>query len=144
MLHLKLGKAELSIRFGYEATVRSKILKKLATMTTEEGDGYDKATRMMEIVPEMILVGAQKFHSKDFGYDYKTEEGKEEALSKVYELLDDYFDEEDADFASLLESLQKELMENGFLAKVFKKEVESAQKEQKKSKKEEKEENEVI
>ena len=133
MLNLKLGKAQLSIRFGYEATVRSKILKKLAALTVEkEGeDNFDRMGLMMELVPEMILVGAQKFHSKDYGYDYKTEVGKEEALSKIYELLDDYFEEEDADFSTLLESLQNELMENGFLAKMFKKEVENQEKKEK-------------
>lgn len=136
MLSLKLGKAQLSIRFGYEATVRSKILKKLAALTVEKDDEdtFDRMSMMMEIVPEMILVGAQKYHSKDYGYDYKTEAGKEEALSKIYELLDDYFEEEDADFSTLMESLQSELMENGFLAKMFKKEVENQEKEQKKEK----------
>ena len=127
MLNLKLGKAQLSIRFGYEATVRSKLLKKLAKLSVadDSDDTFDRMDMMMEIVPEMILVGAQKFHSKDYGYDYKTEAGKEEAMSKIYSLLDDYFEEEDANFSDLMESLQSELMENGFLAKMFKKEVEN-------------------
>lgn len=136
MLNLKLGKAQLSIRFGYEATVRSKILTKLAALTVEkEGeDNFDRMELMMEIVPEMILVGAQKYHSDVYGYDYKTEAGKEEALTKVYELLDDYFEEEDADFSDLLTSLQDELMENGFLSKMFKGEVEKAEENEKKKK----------
>lgn len=134
MLNLKLGKTQLSIRFGYEATVRSKILKKLAALTVSKGseDNFDSMSLMMEIVPEMILVGAQKFHSDEYGYDYKTDAGKEEALSKIYDLLDDYFEEEDADFSDLLTSLQEELTENGFLSKMFKKEVEQAQKKEKK------------
>lgn len=137
MLNLKLGKAQLSIRFGYEATVRSKLLKKLAKLTVkkEDDDTFDQMELMMEIVPEMILVGAQKFHSKDYGYDYKTEAGKEEALSKIYDLLDDYFEEEDADFTTLMESLQAELMENGFLSKMFKKEVENQQTKEEKAEK---------
>lgn len=136
MLNLKLGKAQLSIRFGYEATVRSKLLKKMAAMAVErEGEEtFDRMDAMMEIVPEMILVGAQKFHSKEYGYDYKTEAGKEEAMSKIYALLDDYFDEEDADFSDLMESLQAELMENGFLAKMFKKEVKDQEEAAKKEK----------
>lgn len=136
MLNLKLGKAQLSIRFGYEATVRSKLLKKMAAMAVErEGEEtFDRMDAMMEIVPEMILVGAQKFHSKEFGYDYKTEAGKEEAMSKIYALLDDYFEEEDADFSDLMESLQAELMENGFLAKMFKKEVKDQEEAAKKEK----------
>jgi hypothetical protein len=136
MLNLKLGKAQLSIRFGYEATVRSKLLKKMAAMAVErEGEEtFDRMDAMMEIVPEMILVGAQKFHSKEYGYDYKTEAGKEEAMSKIYALLDDYFEEEDADFSDLMESLQAELMENGFLAKMFKKEVKDQEEAAKKEK----------
>lgn len=136
MLNLKLGKAQLSIRFGYEATVRSKLLKKMAAMSVErEGEEtFDRMDAMMEIVPEMILVGAQKFHSKEYGYDYKTEAGKEEAMSKIYALLDDYFEEEDADFSDLMESLQAELMENGFLAKMFKKEVKDQEEAAKKEK----------
>ena len=125
MLNLKLGKAQLSIKFGYEATLRSNILKKLAGLAVEDenADSFDRITKMMEIVPEMILVGAQKFHAKEYGYDYKTGEGKEEALSKVCDLLDDYFEGEDADFTDLLNVLEKELMEDGFLSKMFKKEV---------------------
>lgn len=136
MLNLKLGKAQLSIQFGYEATVRSKILKKLAALAVENEneDNFDRMEMMMEIVPEMILVGAQKFHHDTYGYDYKTDAGKEEALSKIYELLDDYFEEEDADFSKLMDSLQSELMENGFLSKLFKKEVENQEKQQKEKK----------
>lgn len=136
MLNLKLGKAQLSIRFGYEATVRSKILKKLAALAVEKEneDNFDRMEMMMEIVPEMILVGAQKFHHDTYGYDYKTDAGKEEALSKIYNLLDDYFEEEDADFSILMDSLQNELMENGFLSKLFKKEVENQEKQQKEKK----------
>lgn len=132
MVVLKLGKAQLSVRYGYEATVRSGIIKRLAGLTKSGGDTFDKVEAMMEIIPELLLVGLQKFHSKEYGYNYKTEEGKDEALSKVYGLLDDYFDEEDADFSFLLDTLQNELMENGFLAKVMAKEVKAIQKEEKK------------
>ena len=132
MLNLKLGKAQLSIRFGYEATVRSGIIKRLASLSTEADDTFDKMDAIMEIIPELILVGVQKFHKDEYGYDYKTNAGKEEALSKIYELLDDYFEEEDADFSKLLESLQNELMENGFLAKMYKGEVKEAKKKEKK------------
>ena len=132
MLNLKLGKAQLSIRFGYEATVRSGIIKRLASISAEADDTFDKMDAIMGIIPELILVGVQKFHKNEYGYDYKTNDGKEEALSKIYELLDDYFEEEDADFSKLLESLQNELMENGFLAKMYKGEVKEAKKREKK------------
>lgn len=134
MLNLKLGKAQFSIYYGYEATVRSKILKKLASLATEDEDedSFDRLGVMMEVVPELLLVGLQKYHSDEYGYNYKTEEGKEESLSKVYELLDDYFEGEDANFTDLMESLQEELMNNGFLSKMFAREVEKQNTENKK------------
>ena len=135
MLNLKLGKAQLSIRFGYEATVRSGIIKRLVHMTTIDKGNLEYMDIIMELVPEMILVGAQKFHSAEYGYDYKTEDGKEQALSKIYSLLDDYFEEEDANFMDLMESLQNELMNNGFLAKMFKEEVKKTEKKEEKEKK---------
>lgn len=136
MLNLKLGKAQLSIRFGYEATVRSGIIKRLVKMTKANKDQMEYMDIIMELVPEMILVGAQKFHSNEYGYDYKSEEGKEAALSKIYSLLDDYFEEDGANFMDLMESLQNELMNNGFLAKMFKEEVKKeAKKEEKKEEK---------
>ena len=132
MVVVKLGKTQLSVRYGYEATVRSGIIKRLAGLTKSGGDTFDKVESMMEIVPELLLVGLQKFHSDQYGYNYKTEEGKDAALSKVYALLDDYFEEDDADFSYLLDTLQNELMENGFLAKVMAKEVKAAKKTEKK------------
>lgn len=135
MLNIKLGKAQYSVYFGYEATVRSGIIKKLVGATRDTEDQYENIDKMMNLVPEMLLVGLQKFHAKEYGYNLKTEEGKDEALSKVFSLLDEYFETEDADFENLLTSLQTELMENGFLAKMFKKEVEKAENQEKEEKK---------
>ena len=138
MITLKLGKAQYSIYYGYEATVRSGIIKKLAAMSrsnNEATDNFDKIEVVLDILPELLLVGLQKFHKNEYGYNYKTEEGKEEALDKVYSLLDDYFETEDADFSELLETLQNQLTENGFLAKILKKEVEAVEEAEKKSEK---------
>ena len=127
MTKLKLGNRELNIKYSYEATAKSGIIKKFAVFSnayeTEE-EMYDRVEEIMKLLPEMILVGAQKFHREEFWYDYETGEGKEEALSKIYALIDDYFDEEGAEFDGMLELLQKEMLENGFLAKMFRAETE--------------------
>lgn len=117
MLNLKLGKKEYKIKYAYEPTVRSGLIKKLAGMHSDDNLEYIDAT--MKILPELILIGLQKFHKAEFGYMYDTNAGKEEKLSKVYALLEDYFDEEDSDFMNLYDSLQNELLENSFLSKMF-------------------------
>lgn len=131
-MQLKLGGTEYRIKYGFEATTRSGIIKKLARLTADENeDTLDRAQNVLEFLPEMVLVGLQRFHGDEFGYDYTTGDGKEKQINKVYGLLEDYFDEDGADFMELLSSLQAELTENGFLAKMLRDETEKV-KEQKK------------
>lgn len=117
-MEIKLGGKDYTIKYAYTPVVKSGILKKLANMSNSE-DSLDSIDTIMNILPELILVGLQKNHKSDFGYVYETNAGKEEKLSKVYGLLDDYFDSEDADFMVLFDSLQKELLENSFLSRMF-------------------------
>ena len=139
MTILKLGKKSLKIKFAYEATARSGILKKFAEFVAarDTGSNLDMLDSLMEFVPELILVGVQKYHRDEYGYDYKTGEGKEASLSKIYSLLDDYFEGDDVDFDKLVESLHNELLENGFLAKMLQKELEQAKEAEKAAEKEE-------
>ena len=58
---------------------------------------------------------------------------QDEAFEKVSQLVDDYFDGEDADFKGLFNSLEDELLHNGFLSSMFHEEQESQNKEQKKA-----------
>jgi hypothetical protein len=58
----------------------------------------------------------------------ETEEEKEQQLGKVYAMLDDYFDGEDADVHALYNALLAELLENGFLSKLLKAEQKEAEK----------------
>ena len=128
MLKIKFGETELSIKYGYEVTAKSGILKKLIAVD-EMGLGDKKDEKevdmagaldaIMSILPELVLAGVQKFHKEEYGYNYLTGEGKEEQLDKIYALLDDYFDTEDADFQELYGDLQEELLNNGFLASMF-------------------------
>lgn len=140
MKKIKFGDKEYQIQFGYIVTAKSGIIGKLAhiekmmngEMTPEEIDNF------LMFIPEIVLVGLQKFHRDEFGYDYNTYEGKDAALDKVGLLVDDYFDSEDADFNKLLDTLTEELMNNSFLSKLFREEQEVQEKKiQKKSPKKE-------
>ena len=140
MKTIKFGDKEYQIQFGYIVTAKSGIIGKIASiekmmngeMTPEEIDKF------LMFIPEIVLVGLQKFHRDEFGYDYNTDEGKDVALDKVGSLVDDYFDREDADFNKLLDTLTEELMNNSFLSKLFREEQENqAKKTQKKSQKKE-------
>lgn len=138
MKTIKFGDKEYQIQFGYIVTAKSGIIGKIANIekmmkgetTPEEIDKF------LMFIPEIVLVGLQKFHRDEFGYDYNTGEGKDAALDKVGSLVDDYFDREDADFNKLLDTLTEELMNNSFLSKLFREEQENqAKKTQKKSQK---------
>ena len=107
------------IKFGIEATTKSGILKKIKEIQQSSDDYVDDIEMMLNMVPEFLLVGLQKRHKKEFGYDYNTNKGKEEAIVKVCELIDEYTDQEDSSIKELFEELLKEVMQNGF----FKKEV---------------------
>jgi hypothetical protein len=128
MLKIKFGETELSIKYGYEVTAKSGVLKKLIAVDEmslgekkdeKEVDMAGALDAIMSLLPELVLAGVQKFHKDEYGYNYLTGEGKEEQLDKIYALLDDYFDTEDADFQELYGDLQKELLDNGFLASMF-------------------------
>ena len=104
MTKLKFGEKELQIKFGYEATVKSGIIKKVA-----------KLDQMEDIEAEL-------------GYNPDNEGEKEQQLGKVYAMLDDYFDGEDADVQVLYNALLAELLENGFLSKLLKADQKEAEK----------------
>lgn len=126
MTTIKFGEKEYNIKFAYEPTLKSRILSKIASLEDELKNGInsaDKAEDMMLLIPEIILIGLQKFHRNDFGYDYDSESGKQEQLSKVFDLVDDYFDcNEDASALDLYDKLQEEMLANSFLSKIFQKE----------------------
>lgn len=115
------------IKFGIEATTKSGILKKIKEIQQSSDDEVqqssddfvDEIEMILNMLPEFLLVGLQKRHKDEFGYDYNTNKGKEEAIAKVCELIDEYTDQEDSSIRELFEELIKEVMQNGF----FKKEV---------------------
>lgn len=121
MTKIKLGEKELNIKFGYEATLKSGIIAKIVQLDQIE-DGVENVNAVLMLLPELILVGVQKFHEKEFGYDPNNEEQKEKQMKKVFSMLDDYFDQEDADGNVLYGLLLTEMLKNGFLSKMLKQE----------------------
>ena len=136
MKTIKIGEKEYKIQFGYIATAKSGIIRDLVNIERMIGDGesaIENLDKILMFIPEIMLVGLQKFHREEFGYNYDTKEGKDEAFEKVSQLVDDYFDGEDADFNGLFNSLEEELLHNGFLSSMFNEEQESQNKERKKA-----------
>lgn len=117
MKTIKFGNRELNIKYGYKATLRVSLLKKIIQMS-DIGADMESVERLLDFLPEMLLAGLQKFHADEFGYDPDNEAQKAEKMDKVYDLLDDYFDSEDGDMQTLFATLQKEMLDNGFLSKV--------------------------
>ena len=79
MTKIKLGEKELNIKFGYEATLKSGIIAKIVQLDQIE-DGVESVNAVLMLLPELILVGVQKFHEKEFGYDPNNEEQKEKQM----------------------------------------------------------------
>ena len=130
MMTLKVGEKELHITFGYEATLKSRLLSKMAKMsvTLEENEGdLEKVEDMLLFIPDVVLIGLQKHHSDEYGYNLDTNEKYEEQKAKVFSLVAEYLDDEENDAIELFNQLQEEMTKNGFLKKMFENEVEKAQ-----------------
>ena len=123
MTTIKIGEKEFNIKYGYEATVKNGIIKKLVSLGEENGN-MESIEKILLLLPELLLAELQKYHADEYGFDYKNSDQKEKQMAKVYALLDEYFDGEDGDVEKLFGDLQNELLENGFLSKILRKERE--------------------
>lgn len=127
MLTLKIGEKELKIKYGYEATLKTKLLSRMAKKekSKENNENSMEATEdLLLFLPEFLLIGLQKFHADEYGFNYETGEGKQEQLDKVFLLIEECFDNnEEIDAISLYNLLTKEMLENGFLRSQFQKEL---------------------
>lgn len=143
MMTLKIGEKELKVKFGYKPTLKSRIITRMVRQEKEaeglqendEVGALEKVEDLMLIVPEIILVGLQKFHKEEYGYNYDTNEGKDVALDKIYDLMDEYFENQGSDFIKLYNDLQEEMLKESFLASVFREEEAKAEKSRKKQEK---------
>ncbi len=131
MLKLKLDGKELDVKYGFEATLKTKLLSKMAKNEVankdSEENGMENMENLLMFLPEFLLVGLQKFHKDEYGFDYENGKGKEEQVEKAFGIIEEYFDvnpEEDA--ITLYNALTEELLQNGFLKSQFQKELKKA------------------
>lgn len=70
---------------------------------------------------KLLLTALQAYHTDEFGYN--DESGKEAAIDKVYDLIDDYEDESTAENPKnsfeLYKKLNEELSNKGFLSRMM-------------------------
>ena len=122
---IKIDGKELNIKFGYKPTLKERIISrvlKMENIADEDGEiSYEKIEDLMLFLPELLLVGMQ-VHHKDFRYDYDTKEGKQKQLEKSTDLVEKYMESEDADIMELFGKLEEALMQDSFLASLFRKE----------------------
>lgn len=129
-MEIKLSGKEYTVKFGYAPVYKNKIIPRLIEME-QKGEELEVIDNMLGFLPEFLLVGLQKFHADEFGFDFDDKEAKEKQLAKMYDLLDDYLDpenEEGGDLQSLYNDLSAEMEKNSFLSKMLAKEVQTAKK----------------
>lgn len=120
-MKIKLNGKEYTVKFGYAPVVKNKIIQRLIE-TEQQGGELEVIDNMLKFLPEFLLVGLQKFHADEFGFDFDNKEAKEKQLEKIYDLLDDYLDpenEEGGDIISLYNDLAAEMEKNSFLSKML-------------------------
>lgn len=129
-MKIKLSGKEYTVKFGYAPVYQNRIIPRVVGMG-QQGDKLEAINNMLGFLPEFLLVGLQKFHADEFGFDFEDKEAKEKQLVKMYDLLDDYLDpenEEGKDIMSLYDDLTAELEKNSFLSKLLAKEEQTAKK----------------
>lgn len=123
MFSFNVNGKEYKVRFGYRALCGTDLIDRIAK-TEKNSEGNANFQEMLKLVAELLLAGLQK---KQTEFQYETETEKKEALSKVYDLMDDYEDESTEENPQngyvLFEKLQKELFKNGFLSALQKEEA---------------------
>lgn len=116
MVTFKVKDKEYKIVFGYRSLLKTDVLDRIQNSNKEGLKGA------ISLLPELLLIGLQKRHKDEFGWE--TDEEKEAALDKVYDLLDEYEDESTEenpqDGFTLLQKMNDELGKNGFLSRIMK------------------------
>jgi len=112
---------EYTIKFGYKATVKSGIIKKLAQAENdkENEDGFESIEGILLILPELLVIGLQVNHSDEFGYDIDTNEGYQEKVDKAYDLLDRWFENKEHSLIDIFNGIENELLNDSFLSSLF-------------------------
>lgn len=122
---LKIGEKELKVKFAFEPTIKTKVLSRMAKLEKEinnNGGELEDIEEMLGFLPELLLVGLQKYQQEEYGFDYDTGEGKEELVKEMFGLIEEYFDtNEEKDAFSLYQELVEEALKNGILRSRYEK-----------------------
>lgn len=132
-MKVKLGGKEYTIQFATRPSLKSHILQDIMK-TQDMKDISSMEDILLETLPKMLLVGLQMHHNEEFGYDYKTNEGYDEQLEKVSNILYDAIDTNEINCMDLFDDMQKEMVTNGFLAQMMES-LERAQEQEQEKKK---------
>ena len=111
MFKFSVGDKDYKIRFDYRALARTDVLSRAEHMQDETN-----MAKVIEDTAEFLLVGLQKYHSDEFGFD--DEASREDALDKVYDLMDK-MDDEDVDILDIFGKVSDELVITGFLSRLI-------------------------
>lgn len=124
MFELKVNDSVYKIKFGYKALAKSGIMKDVGEVQKSINDSngtdeiFEKIGDVFEVLSKLVLAGLQKYHKDEFGVDYDSKTDVESKLDEIYDLLDDYMDEDEGIATmDLFSELVDELMNNGFLSK---------------------------
>ena len=111
MFKFNVGDKEYTVAFSYRELAKTDVMSR-----AQDIGNVDNFGALVESLGEFLLVGLQKYHSKEFGFS--TDEEKEKALDKVYDLLDE-MDEEELSVLDLFNDVSGELMKNRFLSELL-------------------------
>jgi hypothetical protein len=132
-MKVKLGGKEYTIQFATRPSLKSHILQDIMK-TQDMKDISSMEDILLETLPKTLLVGLQMHHNEEFGYDYKTNEGYDEQLEKVSNILYDAIDTNEINCMDLFDDMQKEMVTNGFLAQMMESLKRAQEQEQEKKK----------
>lgn len=119
MYIFKIHGKEYKVRYTYRTICEGDIIDRISDATNFEGlDVRGMIERISKATAELLLVGLQKYYSKEFGYSNDDE--KAQRIEEMLDLFDDYEDESTEEHeqsaATLFSDLQGELQKNGFLS----------------------------
>lgn len=117
-MKVKLCGKEYTIQFATRPSLKSHILQDIMK-TQDMEDISSMEDILLEALPKTLLVGLQMHHNEEFGYDYKTNEGYDDQLEKVSDILYDAIDTNEVNCMDLFADMQEEMMTNGFLAQMM-------------------------
>lgn len=122
-MKLNVGKEEYTVKFSTRLYTDGNVLDEVQALSQRKNDeGIANLKPFLNCVVELLLAGLQKDKEHaDYHYDLEDDADKKLKRSLVFDLLDDFVDD-DGDIFELFDQLCVELQERGFLGNWKKKE----------------------